>query len=74
MRSKELQAYCKQYGERILSSIRPSFANLDIFKTIVMKQRMLNYPCGRELFGLQYELSRNQDLNVCFTFILLVFY
>ena len=44
--------------------------NSDRFSAIILKQRALAYPCGRQLAGVQHEIQRDPSLQV--RYILLV--
>jgi hypothetical protein len=64
LRSSALREFCKQYSHRSLSSIHPSLGNMDRLAAVILKQRALAYPEGRDLAGVYFELSRDPELKV----------
>ncbi|KAJ5817626.1 hypothetical protein N7447_007634 [Penicillium robsamsonii] len=59
LRSFELRAFCAKYGSLTISQLHHSFANREIFTTILQKQRALYYPLGREMGGIYHLLAKD---------------
>lgn len=59
LRSFELRAFCAKYGSLTISQLHHSFANREIFTTILQKQRALYYPLGREMGGIYHLLEKD---------------
>ncbi|PGG96334.1 hypothetical protein AJ80_09842 [Polytolypa hystricis UAMH7299] len=63
LKSPALEAFCHKYNSPTLPEIHQSFTNMDRFRAIIKKQRLLAYPAGQEYNGLQFELERNPELR-----------
>ncbi|KAJ5491665.1 hypothetical protein N7539_003232 [Penicillium diatomitis] len=64
LRSPALREFCRKYNCKTLSQIHHSFVNSDRFSAIILKQRALAYPCGRQLAGIKHELRRDPSLRL----------
>ncbi|OKP09326.1 hypothetical protein PENSUB_5331 [Penicillium subrubescens] len=61
LRSPELRDFCKSYRGETLSQIHASFANYDRIRALILKQRILAYPEGRDLKGVYWKYTNDPE-------------
>ncbi|KAK2793175.1 hypothetical protein FQN52_001823 [Onygenales sp. PD_12] len=63
LKSPALQAFCHKYDAQSLAEIHTSFSNMDRFRAMIQKQRLLAFPAGQSYNGVLFELERNPALK-----------
>lgn len=69
LRNPALREFCQQYNKRSLIEIHQSLANQDKITALIYKQRLLNYPDGQSITGVEFEYHRHHKDNpnaVCY--------
>lgn len=55
LKSQALKTFCEQHNKRNIAEIHTSFANMDRFRAMIHKQRLLYFPEGRDIYGVLFE-------------------
>lgn len=55
LKSQALQTFCEQHNKKHVAEIHTSFANMDRFRAMIHKQRLLFFPEGRDIHGVLFE-------------------
>lgn len=58
MVSYAMRTYLESKGVRTLAEMHPSFANMDVARTLLEKRRALWYPDKTHLNGVLFEFER----------------
>ena len=79
LKSQALKEFCLQHNKRHVTEIHTSFINIDRFRALIHKQRLLYFLKGRDIHGVVFKYhikhERNPDINIlltCFKPILLI--
>ncbi|KAA8646684.1 uncharacterized protein ATNIH1004_005359 [Aspergillus tanneri] len=63
LRSPELQALCQRYDVNHITDLHQSFVNMDRFALIIQKAKLILYPEGQGLMGLQWMRNRRPEIK-----------
>ena len=63
LKNPALHEFCQQYNGQSLIDIHQSFANMDKVSVLIQKQRILNYPQGQDIAGIEYEYRTKHRNN-----------
>ncbi|KAA8646719.1 uncharacterized protein ATNIH1004_005394 [Aspergillus tanneri] len=63
LRSPELQALCQRYDVNHITDLHQSFVNMDRFTLIIQKAKLILYPEGQGLMGLQWMRNRRPEIK-----------
>lgn len=63
LKSQALKDFCIRYNKRHVAEIHSSFANMDRFRSLIQKQRLLYFPEGRDIHGVLYEYRTKHEGN-----------
>jgi hypothetical protein len=55
LRNPALREFCLQHQGKSLIDIHQSFANMDKISALIYKQRLLSYPEGQDIAGVEHE-------------------
>jgi hypothetical protein len=58
LRSPLLDQYCRQNNAKTLRDLHISFNNLDRISSIIQKQKITQWPEGRDLAGVVFEYEQ----------------
>lgn len=59
LKNPALREFCQRYNKRSLVEIHQSLANYDKISALIYKQRLLNYPDGQSIAGVEFEYHRH---------------
>lgn len=57
LKNPALQLFCQEWNGYSLSDVHKSLINLDKISFILQKQKLLSYPRGQHLAGVEYEYN-----------------
>ncbi|CAI7611440.1 unnamed protein product [Penicillium viridicatum] len=64
LRGKGAQDLAARYGAKTLSELHQSFANRERFSVILAKRRAIDYPEGRQLDGVKYQIEHDPEVKL----------
>ncbi|KAJ5424918.1 hypothetical protein N7445_010891 [Penicillium cf. griseofulvum] len=63
LRGNGAQELAQKYGAKTLGELHQSFANRERFSVILAKRRAIDYPMGRQLAGIRYQMEYDPELR-----------
>ncbi|KAI2757724.1 hypothetical protein CBS147339_2395 [Penicillium roqueforti] len=64
LRSDGVRDLAARYGAQTLSELYQSFANKERFSVVLTKRRAIDYPMGRHLVGVYFEMEKNPAIKL----------